>query len=148
MSDAMGASAGPSLTVVLSSQRSEIARLAHLVDEFGTAHGLPTNVLFKVNLALDEVVTNVMRHAYSGALEREIHVTLTLSGGSLIVRVEDEGRPFDPLQSPPPDIDASIEHRPVGGLGIHLVRSVMDTVEYRRENDRNVLLMRAAMRKA
>ena len=69
-------------------------------------------------------------------------MTLALEGDELTIRVEDDGRAFDPLQAPPPDLDLPLEERPVGGLGIHIVRSVMDAVEYQRRGGRNVLTMR------
>jgi serine/threonine-protein kinase RsbW len=133
----------PSLTIDLVNQRSEIARLGRLVDEFGAANGIPADVLFNVNLALDEVVTNIIRHGYDDdRSERRIGVVLELAGNTLLVTVTDDGKPFDPLQIPPVDVEAAIEHRPIGGLGIHLVRSLMDSLEYRRDTNRNVLLMK------
>ena len=69
---------------------------------------------------------------------------LRLDAGTVVVQVEDEGRPFNPLEAPPVDLDAPIEGRPIGGLGIHLIRSLMDAIEYRHEDGRNVLVMRKA----
>jgi anti-sigma regulatory factor (Ser/Thr protein kinase) len=114
-----------------------------LVEAFAEVHGLPLQSIFNVNLALDEVVTNIIRYAYNdNGLPHPIVVRLTFEEGVLAARVEDDGRAFNPLEAPAPDIDAPIEERPIGGLGIHLARSVMDSVEYRRDDGRNVFIMR------
>ena len=73
--------------------------------------------------------------------EHPIVVRLSVREGVLTAHVEDDGRAFNPLEAPAPDIDAGIDERPIGGLGIHLVRSVMSSVEYRREDGRNILIM-------
>jgi anti-sigma regulatory factor (Ser/Thr protein kinase) len=68
-----------------------------------------------------------------------IDVRLRLDGDVLRAEVSDDGRPFDPFEVPPPNIDAPIEERRIGGLGVYLVREMMDTLEYKREHDRNIL---------
>jgi anti-sigma regulatory factor (Ser/Thr protein kinase) len=96
--------------------------------------------MFRVTLALDEIVTNVMRHGYAPADDRqEIVVRVSADHDVVTVVVEDTGVAFDPLTVPPANVGAPIEDRPVGGLGIHLVRSVAQSVTYLREGDRNVL---------
>ena len=132
-----------SMSVTLVNDLSEIERLSRLVEAFGEAEGLGAEPIFSVNLALDEVVTNVIRYGHDDdGRQHPIVVRLALEDGVLTAEVEDDGRPFNPLDAPPPDINASLEDRPIGGLGIHLVRSVMTSVEYRRENGRNVLTMK------
>jgi len=130
------------LSVTLVNDRSEIERLSRLVDAFGEAEGLQPDAIFSLNLALDEVVTNIIRYAHDDGRQHPIVVRLTLEPGVLTVEVEDDGRAFNPLEAPAPDLHASIEERPIGGLGIHLVRSVMSSVEYRREDGRNMLTMK------
>ncbi|HXW06422.1 MAG TPA: ATP-binding protein [Vicinamibacterales bacterium] len=96
-----------------------------------------------MNLALDEVVTNVIRYAHEDdGRQHPIVVRLALEGDVLTAQVEDDGRAFNPLEAPTPDTGAGIDQRPVGGLGLHLVRSVMSSVEYRREDGRNVLTLK------
>ena len=132
-----------SMSVTLVNELSEIERLGRLVDAFGEAEGLAADSIFSVNLALDEVVTNVIRYGHDNdGQQHAIVVRLALDDGVLTAEVEDDGRAFNPLDAPAPDINASLEDRPIGGLGIHLVRSVMTSVEYRRENGRNVLTMK------
>jgi serine/threonine-protein kinase RsbW len=131
-----------SMSVTLVNDRSEVERLSRLVEAFGEAEGLPPESVFSVNLALDEVVTNIIRYAYDDGRKHSIVIRLALEDDVLSAQVEDDGRAFNPLEMPPPDITASIEDRPIGGLGIHLVRSVMNSVEYRREDGRNMLIMK------
>lgn len=130
--------------LVLASRRDEIGRLLDTVEAFGRQHALGADLVHRLCLALDEVVANVIRHAHDGPGDHRIDVRLWLAGGTVIAEVEDEGRPFDPLQVPPPDLDASIDDRPVGGLGLHILRTVMDRLVYERRGDRNVLRMEAA----
>jgi len=130
------------MSVTLVNDRSEVERLSRLVDAFGVAEGLQPDAIFSVNLALDEVVTNIIRYAHDDGRQHPIVIRLTLEPGVLTVEVEDDGRAFNPLEAPAPDLHASIEDRPIGGLGIHLVRSVMTSVEYRREDGRNLLTMK------
>jgi serine/threonine-protein kinase RsbW len=134
-----------SMSVTLVNDQSEVERLTRLVEAFGKAEGIPPDSMFHVNLALDEVITNIIRYAHSDDQKHPIVVRLALEPGELTAQVEDDGRAFNPLEAPPPDLDASIEERPIGGLGIHLVRSMMNSVEYRRENGRNVLIMRKTL---
>src|SRR5262245_44976784 len=131
------------MSVTLANDRSEVEKLGRLVEAFGEAHGLPPESIFSVNLALDEVVTNIIRYAYNdNGQPHPILVRLAVEEGVLAAQVEDDGRAFNPLEAPAPDIDATIEERPIGGLGIHLVRSMMDSVEYRRDDGRNVFTMK------
>jgi len=132
----------PTLSITCRNQLPEIARAAQLVEDFGTANGLPADVVFKLNLALDEVVTNIISYGYDDQNEHQIEITLTLDGGEVVVHVKDDGRAYNPLEAPRPDLEADIDARPIGGLGVHIVRTLMDGLEYRREGGRNVLIMR------
>ena len=99
-----------------------------------------------MNLALDEVVTNVVRYGFEISTGQEVAVRVETTGDDLHSEVVDGGREFNPLNAPLPDLTAALEERALGGLGIHLVRSLMDRVEYRRENAKNVLTMRKRIR--
>jgi anti-sigma regulatory factor (Ser/Thr protein kinase) len=120
----------------------ELPRAAKEVEQFGAERLLPRTVVSRINLALDEVLTNVISYAYEDDGTHEIEVHLEVEDEDVVVEVTDDGRPFDPLSVAAADIDLSLEERPIGGLGIHLVRRVMDHVEYRRDGDSNVLTMR------
>ena len=92
-----------------------------------------------VNLALDEILANILSHAYVDKAPHLIKVVVTAGASAMHVVVEDDGRPFNPLTWPPPDLDAPIEHRPIGGLGLHIARALVEAIEYRRDGGKNVL---------
>ena len=136
----------PSTTVALKNDLAELERLSGAIEQFGKRHGLSTTALFDLHLALDEILTNVVAHGYDDQNDHEIIVRLALWGDGKVqrieVEVEDDGRPFNPLEAERPDVNASVDDRPIGGLGIYLVRRVMDDLEYRRQRGKNVLVMR------
>ena len=92
-------------------------------------------------LAFDEVITNTISYGYDDQEPHEIKVRLTLANGRLTAEVEDDGRPFNPLTAPKPDLTGAVEDRRVGGVGIHLVRSLMEQVDYHRTSNKSHLIM-------
>ena len=131
------------MSLTLVNQLSDVAKLSSFVEAFGIAEGLAPEVVYSLNLALDEVVTNVIRYGHEDdGREHPIVVRLALERDVVTAQVEDDGRAFNPLEAAAPDLGASLDERPIGGLGIFLVRSVMNSVEYRREDGRNVLTMK------
>jgi serine/threonine-protein kinase RsbW len=127
------------LSIALANDFSEVTRVAERIEAFCGERGIPRRIARRFNLALDEVLTNVICYAFPDRQRREIEVRIELRDGSLVATVSDDGTPFDPLTQPPPDIHAPVEERKVGGLGIHLLRSLAQTVEYRRADGRNQL---------
>ena len=127
------------LKVTLVNRLDEIGRLAALLENFGARHHLSAELIYAFDLSLDEVLTNVISYAFADAREHTIDVRLRIAEGELVAQVSDAGRPFNPLEVPPPNLDAPIEERRIGGLGLHIVREMMDRLEYRRVNDQNVL---------
>jgi len=130
------------MSVVVVNQRREIARLARLFDEFRETCGLSEDDSTQIHLMLDEVVSNVIKYGYDDGLEHQIHVDVAVDGNHVTIRVEDDGKPFNPLNAPHPNLDAPIEQRPIGGLGVYIVKTVADSVDYRRDAGRNVVTMR------
>jgi anti-sigma regulatory factor (Ser/Thr protein kinase) len=134
-----------SFSLLLRNHVSEIGRLVDRVEAFGAEAGLPPDVTFRLTLALDEAVSNVIRHGFTDGAEHRIAVTARVADGMVTATVEDDGIPFDPRDAPVPDLDAPIEQRAPGGLGVHLLKATMDDVQYRRAGDRNVLTIRTGM---
>jgi serine/threonine-protein kinase RsbW len=135
-----------SITIRLPVDLKEIERLNRIVRQFGDLHEVPGRTLYAINLALDEVVTNVVLHGFEDPVGQEFAINLTAREGVITAQVEDGGRAFNPLDAPVPDLTASLDERTLGGLGIHLVRSLMDKVEYRRDGEKNVLTVRKRIR--
>jgi len=133
-----------SLSLSLANERREIGRAAAAIETFGRAHAMSADEIAAVNLAIDEILANIISHAYGDDARHLITVQLTLDAAAIHVGVEDDGRPFNPLTWPPPNLEAPIERRPVGGLGLHIARSVVDSIEYRRVGALNVLTLTKA----
>jgi len=127
------------LTLTLKNDPSEIGRLVDLLEAFGPQSGLTDDATFKLTLALDELVANVVRHGFDDDREHRIEVKVTVDDRTVTASVEDDGVEFDPREAPVPDLDLPIEMRKPGGLGMHLVKATMDSVEYRRQDGRNIL---------
>lgn len=119
----------------------ERQRLLAAFESFVGEHGVPAPVAQAADLALEEHLTNILTHGYEDTAEHEISIRLAIAGGELSIEVSDDARPFDPLSHPPPDLSLPLEERPIGGLGIHLIRKLMTRVAYARRDNRNVLTM-------
>ena len=119
----------------------DIAGATEKVRAFLAEHGLTEEVSFEVHLALDELLTNTIDYGYDDDNEHRIDLLLRLESDTLTVEIADDGSAFDPLQAAEPDMGASIEDRARGGLGIYLVRKMMDSVAYRRQDGRNIVTL-------
>lgn len=115
--------------------------LESLVDRFADEHGLAADDRTRTLIVLEELITNLSRYGYSDQPEPEAiaEVTLDLAGNQLTIEFCDNGRAFDLLGEGKPDFNQPVESRPVGGLGLHLVREFSDEVHYSRRNGRNVI---------
>jgi len=135
-----------SISIRIEADVREIERLNKLVRQFGELHDVPSRTLYAVNLALDELVTNVVLYGFTDPANQQVLIKIATGGSELVASVHDGGKPFNPLDVKPPDLNAPLEERELGGLGVHLVRSLMDQVTYARENDQNVLTVRKKIR--
>jgi len=126
------------LRLTLKNDLSELARVAEEIESHGVSRGWPAKWILNVNLCLDELITNTVSYGYLDTDEHEIRVTLTERNASLVVVVEDDGVAFDPFTAAPvPDLEADVEERPIGGLGVYFVKTLMDEVAYERVDDCN-----------
>lgn len=128
------------LTVCVESTPGGITRAIGALEAFGAGHGLPTSAVWPFQVALDEILSNIVGHGYGDRADGVIDATFTLAGGELQVTIEDEAPAHDPLATAAPDISAPLEERKPGGLGVHFVRTLMDRVEYSRHDGRNRLV--------
>lgn len=129
------------LSLTLANDLGEIARMGLAVERFCGDHAIPIETIDALNIALDELVTNVIRYGFDDDDRHHIRVEIAIDDGSLVVEIADDGRPFDPFDRPSPDVDLPLEERPIGGLGIHFVRTLMDEASYRRDGGKNVVRM-------
>ncbi|MGD9302583.1 MAG: ATP-binding protein [Desulfobacterales bacterium] len=123
----------------LKSSLTELDRLCENLEIFGNKFGLSKKLIFEINLALDELFTNIISYGFKDDEEHIIKVTLTPQNGVLCLCIEDDGTPFNPIDFETPDVSCSVEECKVGGLGIHIMKKLMDEVCYERCGDKNVL---------
>jgi anti-sigma regulatory factor (Ser/Thr protein kinase) len=129
-------------SLVIKNDLAETARVSEIVEDLGQKHGVPAEALYAVNLALEEILVNVISYGYADDGEHQIIVRFHVEAGDFVVEIEDDARPFNPLEAAPPEVDAPLAEKPLGGLGIHLTRKMMDGMAYRREREKNILTMR------
>jgi serine/threonine-protein kinase RsbW len=130
------------LELKVANDLAALPRVAAELESFCSRHGVPYRDVNRLNLALEEVLTNVISYGFPAGGRHEIDVAIRHRDGSLQATVSDGGVPFDPLAQPAPDLAAPAEQRAVGGLGIHLVRALSEAIDYRRDGNRNVLSFR------
>jgi sigma-B regulation protein RsbU (phosphoserine phosphatase) len=119
----------------------EIARVNQSFNAFAKRHGIAAGVRRKMNVVFEELLSNIVSHAYRDEGEHTIDLRAELSADRLAITITDDGRPFNPFTSAAPDTAVSMEERQMGGLGIHLVRNMMDEVSYSRRTDKNVVIL-------
>ena len=130
------------LSLCLESRLEELQRLEAAVEDLGEREQWPPNLLYQVKLVLEEVIVNIINYGYEERGGHKIDVHLISEPDTLTIKIADDGRAFDPLhQAPRPDVAAPLEDRPIGGLGVYLVQTLMDEASYRREQDRNHLTL-------
>jgi serine/threonine-protein kinase RsbW len=130
------------LSLVLRNHLSELERMSEAVSAWCKSYAVSATAEFHVNLALDEIVSNVIRYGWKDNGEHQLHIRLSRSENEVRVEVEDDATPFNPLEVPAAEINRPLQERAVGGLGIHLVRQVMDGLDYRRLDGKNLLVMK------
>jgi serine/threonine-protein kinase RsbW len=129
-----------SQTIRVAGSDQGLIRASAALDAFTLAQGLPPPVSQALHVALDEMFSNAVRHGYAAAGRAgEIELRFGLADGAVELLMLDEAPPFDPLVVREPDTEAGLEERQVGGLGIFLVRRLMDAVEYERSEGKNRL---------
>ena len=128
----------PPLTLTLKNDLAELTRAAKAIKTHGESRGWPARWVMNATLSLDELITNIVSYGYRDREEHEILVTLIEKDEALVVVLEDDGIAFDPFSAAPePDLEAGVEERRIGGLGVYFVKSLMDEVAYERRDGRN-----------
>jgi len=132
----------------LKSNLSELDNLCRHLETFGQKTGLSKKFVFEVNLVLDELFTNIISYGFDDGCEHVIKVTITPENGGLCLYIEDDGKPFNPVEFEVPDVSCSIEECKIGGLGIHIIRKLMDDICYERCEDKNILKLKKGIAKS
>lgn len=119
----------------------EVDRLSDWIRDLSRECNLPGDKVFKLNLALEEAVVNVINYAYPGQSKKPITLNAEVGTDTIVFELVDRGVPFNPTNVATPDVTLTIEERPIGGLGIMLVREYMQSVSYDYVDGCNRLIM-------
>ena len=128
-------------SIILANDISEIGRLYEFIEEVGNEFSLAPDVVFNLNLVLEEAVVNVINYAYPKEEHQSIYLSARMHDGSIVLVLTDTGKEFDPTAAPEVDVTLSADDRQIGGLGIFLIRQIMNEVKYERIEGKNVLTM-------
>lgn len=128
--------------ITLHNDTQEIPLLAEFIDGIVEREGIDFSLSLNLNLAMEEAVVNVMNYAYPEGTVGLIDIDAEIEGDTISFTITDSGTPFDPTKADDPDITLDAEERSIGGLGIHLVRQLMDSEEYRREDGKNIQIIK------
>ena len=127
-------------SLILQNSIDELTKLATFIEELCEQWDLPMNISMNLNLALEEVFTNIVNYGFRDDAIHEIMMDFSFENNRIEIIIIDDGIAFNPLEeAPTPDLDASVEDRPIGGLGLHIVSEIMDRLEYKRENNKNIM---------
>ena len=127
------------LIITIRNSLSEIDKVNQRFNTFADHCGIPKPLCKKVNIIFDELLNNIISYAYNDNNEHDIIIELEFFGDRLSITITDDGIPFNPFEAKKPDTELSLEDREIGGLGIHLVRNLMDKVSYKRHIGKNVI---------
>ena len=119
-------------SIILANDISEISRLYEFVEEVGNDFELSPDIVFNLNLVLEEAVVNIINYAYPKEEHESIYLSARMHEGSIVLVLTDTGKEFDPTAAPEADVTLSADDRQIGGLGIFLIRHIMNEVKYER----------------
>lgn len=128
-------------------QEDRLPRLLDFIEQACREAQIDEEASFAVRLAAEELVINVIRHGYEGLAPGPIHLALERTPDEVVLTIADKAPPFDPREAPQPDLSLPAEHRPIGGLGWHLVKQFMDRIDYTNDpvaGNRTVLVKKLA----
>jgi len=120
---------------------NELQTVEKFVENVAEEINLPVNIKYQIDVILDELVTNIISYGYDDKDDHIIKLIITYKDDLMTMELEDDGIHFNPLELPPPDITIPLEERPIGGLGIHIVKNLVRNIDYKRENNKNRLVM-------
>ena len=132
----------PEVKVTVKNRIEDLLRVNSIFESFATQHDIGGKLRYHLLVSIEEILTNIIKYGFDEQGVHPIHITFRNSSGTIEMEFEDRGREFNPLEVGEPDLDTPIEDRQLGGLGIHLVKNMVDLAQYRREGDRNILLLR------
>ena len=128
-------------SIILANDISEVSRLYEFIEEVGNDFSLTPDIVFNLNLVLEEAVVNIINYAYPKEDHQHIYLSAKMRDDSIVLVLTDTGKEFDPTAAPEADVTLSADEREIGGLGIFLIRQIMNEVKYERIEGKNVLTL-------
>ena len=125
----------------VNNQIEELTRVEGFLEDLGEEWGLQMSFVFSLNLVLEEALTNIISYGFDDDFQHTIEICFNKTGDELSVSIIDDGHEYDPTLKTDPDITLPAADRPIGGLGIFLIKKIMDTVIYQRKENRNFLIL-------
>ena len=127
--------------IEITNKINELQTIEEFIEKISEEINLPLNIKYQLDVILDEIVTNIISYGYNDKEEHKIKLSVKYKDKLMTMEIEDDGINFNPLELPPPDITIPLEDRPIGGLGIHIVKNLVKNIDYKRENNKNRLIM-------
>lgn len=134
------------LHLAITNQFEAIHAMSEAVETFCQKAGMDQHSLMSLNLAMVEWVSNIIKYSTLSHGSHDIEVLVALRDDVIETTIRDAGVAFDPTDTPEPDLESDIKDRPIGGLGIYIIRNLVDTFQYTRQNGRNQIVMRKTLR--
>ena len=132
----------PEVKITVKNRIEDLLRVNSVFESFATQHEIGGRLRYHLLVSIEEILTNIIKYGFDEEGVHPIHITFRHINEKVEMEFEDRGREFNPLEISEPDLDTPIENRQLGGLGIHLVKKMIDEAKYRREGDRNILMLR------
>ena len=129
------------MQIQISNSRDELAGVMTALEDFVDSAGLDAGAAQAAELALDELLANIISYGYLDLEVHQITVEFDVIEGAMIIRLVDDGIPFNPFDQDEPDLGSCIERREIGGVGIHLVKNFMDDYSYERNDEHNIVTL-------
>jgi len=130
------------MKIRIKNEKSELVKILKINESFGQKCGFPKKLIDTFNLCFDELINNIINYGYNDNLLHEINVKFSFKNEFIIIIIEDDAMQFNPWNVIKPDITLSANDRNIGGLGVHLVKSFMDKVDYKFKNGKNIITLK------
>lgn len=127
--------------ITVDNQVGELDRINQFFDEAGEEWNIDPILILNLNLVIEEAFTNILKYGYDDSDPHKIEIILEKTDGNILLSIIDDGHEWDPTKKDDPDVTAGVDEREIGGLGIFLIKKLMDSVEYRRTGNRNHLIL-------
>jgi len=132
----------------LKNDLSELKNLNRHLTDWGSSIGLQSDSILRINICLDELFTNIVSYGFKDDLEHIIKFSVNADDNLLLIHIEDDGIPFNPLEKIDPDFPANVESAQIGGLGILIIRKLIDNISYERKQGKNRLTMKKSIQES